>query len=267
MRNREVAEIWTFRAIYAAMFAVMLAPLAIVVSTSFSNAGYIAFPPDELSMRWYGEFASDTEWLRAIENSLIIGVGTMIFSLFLGTTAAFAIQGTNSRWADYVVPIVLLPLLIPAVVIAVALLMFLSRFDLQQSYAGIILAHSLWATPLVFFIMQAVFSRFDWELKDAAMDLGAGPTRTFAEVILPGVKHGIVASALVAFVISFQEFIMALFLSGYATQTIPVLAWVTLRQVLNPLISVVSTLMIAAVIVLLIPASLALGFERLSKQL
>lgn len=267
MRNREVAEIWTFRAIYAAMFAVMLAPLVIVVSTSFSSASYIAFPPEDLTLHWYGEFAEDTAWLEATENSLIIGVGTMIFSLFLGTTAAFAIQGIDSRWADWVVPIILLPLLIPAVVIAVALLMFLSRFDLQQSYLGIILAHSLWSTPLVFFIMQAVFSRFDWALKDAAMDLGASPSRTFVEVILPGVKHGLVASALVAFVISFQEFIMALFLSGHATQTIPVLAWVTLRQVLNPLISVVSTLMIVAVILLLIPASIALGFERLSKQL
>jgi putative spermidine/putrescine transport system permease protein/spermidine/putrescine transport system permease protein len=113
--------------------------------------------------------------------------------------------------------------LIPPVVLGVSLLVYFSEVGLQSSYVSIVLAHTLWATPLVFFVVRSVFSRFDWELRDAGMDLGASPLRTFYYVTLPGVRNRIVVSALLAFIISLQEFIMALFLSNYATQTIPVL--------------------------------------------
>ena len=265
--TRERVETVAFRIAYGLVAFMMVLPLLIVISTSFGSTGQLVFPPKGFSLKWYAEFLSEPSWMKAVVSSLITASGTAILSTFLGVTAAFGLRGIESKWLQYFIPIALLPLLLPAVVIAVIMLMYLSHFGLHRSHLAIIFAHSLWATPLVFFIMQAVLSQFDWQLKDAANDLGAGPLRSFGEVILPNVKNGIFASALIAFIISLQEFVMALFLSGQGTRTIPVLAWIALRNVLDPVISVVSTLLVAAALFLMIPAALAIGLERLAKQL
>lgn len=265
--RRERLEIFAFRFAYGLVAFLMMLPLFVVISTSFGSTGQLVFPPRGLSVDWYSKFFADPSWMDAVVNSLITASGTAVLATFLGVTAAFGLKGVESKWLQYFIPIALLPLLLPAVVIAVILLTYLSEFGLHRSYFAIIFAHSLWATPLVFFIMQAVLAQFDWQLKDAANDLGAGPVRSFGEVILPNVKNGIFASALIAFVISLQEFVMALFLSGQDTRTIPVLAWVALRNVLDPIISAVSTLLIAAALLLVVPAALAIGLERLAKQL
>lgn len=267
LRTRERLETAAFRAAYGLVALLMVLPLLIVISTSFGKSGQLVFPPDGFSLKWYSAFLADSSWTQAVVNSLITAGGTAVLATFLGVTAAFGLKGLESKWLRYFIPVALLPLLLPAVVIAVIMLMYLSKFGLQRSYLAIIFAHSLWATPLVFFIMQAVLSQYDWQLKDAANDLGAGPIRSFKEVILPNVKNGIFASALIAFVISLQEFVMALFLSGQNTRTVPVLAWIALRNVLDPVISVVSTVLIAAALALLVPAALAVGLERLAKQL
>lgn len=265
--TRERIETAVFRLSYGLVALLMVAPLFVVVSTSFTSTGELTFPPKGFSFKWYGEFVADAGWRQALVNSLITSTGTALLATFFGVTAAFGLKGLESKWLQYVVPVALLPLLMPAVVIAVILLMYLSQFGLHRSYIAIIFAHSLWATPLVFFIMQAVLTQFDWQLKDAANDLGAGPLHAFIEVILPNVKNGILASALIAFIISLQEFVMALFLSGQTTRTIPVVAWTALRNVLDPVISVVSTLLIGMALLLVIPAALAIGLDRLAKQL
>lgn len=264
---RERLETAVFRVAYGLVASLMVLPLVVVISTSFGSTGQLVFPPKGFSLDWYNQFLADPAWIQAVVNSLITASGTAVLATFLGVTAAFGLKGVESKWMQYFIPIALLPLLMPAVVIAVILLTYLSEFGLHRSYLAIIFAHSLWATPLVFFIMQAVLSQFDWELKDAANDLGAGPFRSFGEVILPNVKNGIFASVLIAFIISLQEFVMALFLSGQDTRTIPVLAWIALRNVLDPIISVVSTLLIAMALLLVVPAALAIGLDRLAKQL
>lgn len=264
---RERLELFAFRAAYGLLAFMMVLPLLVVIGTSFGSTGQLVFPPRGLSLAWYDRFLSDPSWKGAVVNSVITSSGTAVLSTFLGVTAAFGLKGVKSKSLQYFIPIALLPLLLPAVVIAVILLTYLSEFGLHRSYVAIIIAHSLWATPLVFFIMQAVLSQFDWQLKDAANDLGAGPIRSFAEIILPNIKNGIFASALIAFIISLQEFVMALFLSGQDTRTIPVLAWIGLRNELDPTISVVSTLLIVVAMLLVVPAALAIGLERLAKQL
>lgn len=265
--HREKVEIVAFRLAYIALVVALISPLIVVITTSFTASGDLTFPPEGFSLRWYAEFIADPAWQQAVVNSVITATGTMILATFLGVTAAFGLRGVESKWLKVIIPVALLPLLMPAVVIAVLLLTFLSQFGLHQSYVAIILAHTLWATPLVFFIMQSVLTQFDWELKHAANDLGAGPLTAFYEVILPNIKNGIFASATIAFIISLQEFVMALFLSNQNTRTIPVLAWIALRDVLDPIISVVSTLLLLFLLLLIVPAALALGLERLAKQL
>ena len=256
-----------FRIGYIAIFLIMLLPLGIVIATSFSASGNLQFPPQALSLQWYSAFFADVVWLRAFDNSLVVGVGTTVVATVMGITAAFGLEAHRGRFGDILTPIVILPLLIPPVILGVTLLVYFSRLGFRSSYLSIILAHSLWATPLVFFVMQSVFQRFDWQLRDAGMDLGANPIRAFIHVILPNVKSGILVSALLAFIISLQEFVMALFLSNYQTQTIPVLAWNSLRQSLTPIVSVVSTFLILISAVGLLAAALATNIEFVAKRL
>jgi len=266
-RNSDRLQIAAFRVGYAAIFAAMLLPLCIVIATSFSASGNLQFPPEGLSLRWYGEFFADVQWLRAFDNSFIVGIGTTVLATFMGITAAFGLEARKGRLSDLLTPVVILPLLIPPVILGVTLLVYFSALGLRSSYVGIILAHSLWATPLVFFVMQSVFQRFNWQLRDAGMDLGANPIRVFVHVILPNVKNGIVVSALLAFIISLQEFVMALFLSNFQTQTIPVLAWGSLRQSLTPTVSVVSTFLILISIGGLVAAALAMNIDFVARRL
>lgn len=265
--EREQLEIAAFRAGYVAIFLFMLLPLGIVIATSFSASGNLQFPPEGFSLKWYSAFFANITWLRAFDNSLVVGVGTTVVATLMGITAALGIELREGRLSTALTPVVIMPLLIPPVILGVTLLVYFSRLGLRSSYFSIILAHSLWATPLVFFVMQSVFQRFDWQLHDAGMDLGANPIRVFLYIILPNVKSGILVSALLAFIISLQEFVMALFLANYQTQTLPVLAWNSLRQSLTPTVSVVSTFLILISLVGILIAAFATNIEFVAKRL
>jgi ABC-type spermidine/putrescine transport system permease subunit II len=163
-----------------------------------------------------------------------------------------------------VLGLAVLPLLVPGVVLGSSLLVFLGEFGLQQTYLAVIAAHSLWATPLAFSVVRASLSRFDPRLREAALDLGASPTRAFVEVVAPNIRSGLLAAALIAFVVSLQEFVMTLFVSGRDTRTIPVLAWNSLRNSLDPVVSVVSTLLVLVVVLAVVVGTLIIGIERLA---
>lgn len=267
LEERERIETAAFRVGYIAIAAFMLLPLLIVIATSFSASGNLQFPPQGFSLKWYAAFFNDVVWLRAFDNSLVVGIGTTVIATIMGITAAFGMELRKGRLSNILTPVVIMPLLIPPVILGVTLLVYFNRIGLESSYLGIILAHSLWATPLVFFVMQSVFQRFDWDLHDAGMDLGANPIRVFVHIILPNVKNGILVSALLAFIISLQEFVMALFLANYQTQTLPVLAWNSLRQSLTPTVSVVSTFLILISLVGILIAAFATNIEFVAKRL
>ncbi|RXK50438.1 ABC transporter permease [Halorientalis pallida] len=261
---RERALRWLFRGAVGLSFAFLALPLVLVVATAFDASGSVVFPPEQLSLAWFLQFPGEPLWVRSVANSLVVATGTMGVSTAVGTAAALAVRRLGGRRRTAVVGLAVLPLLVPGVVIGITMLTFFSRFGLQQSYLALVIAHSLWATPLTFSVMQATFSRFDWRLHEAARDLGAGPTRAFATVVVPNVRAGLVVAALVAFVVSLQEFVIALFLTGPDTRTVPVQAWNSLRQGLDPLVSVVSTILIVAVTLLIVVAGVLVGLDRLA---
>ncbi len=252
------------RAVVAVLFVLLVAPLAVVVATAFDASGSVVFPPGALSTRWFGALLASSPWLRALSNSLLVATGTSLFATAVGTTGALGVRRLGGRFRSAAVALAVLPLLVPGVIVGVTLLTFFSRFGLQGSYPALVLAHSLWATPLTFSVMQAAFARFDWQLHEAALDLGARPTRAFVAVVVPEVRASLVVAALVAFVVSLQEFVMALFLSSPDSRTVPVRAWNSLRGSLDPLVSVVSTLLVVAVVVLVLAAGALAGLERLA---
>ncbi|RJX51051.1 ABC transporter permease [Halonotius pteroides] len=264
MGNTDRALRWLFRAGYGTVFLLLVAPVVVVTATSLSATTAVTFPPTDLSFRWYTTLFTRRVWMQAVQNSLLTAGGTAVFSTGLGVAGALGARHLSDRSQIAVSGLVLVPLLVPGVVLGVSLLIFFSRFGLQQRLSTIVLAHALWATPLTFSVMRATFSRFDWQLQEAAMDLGASRLRAFREVVVPNTVSGLVAAAAIAFVVSLQEFIMALFLSGRETRTIPVESWFALRGSLSPLVSVASTLLVGAVVLTLIIAATAIGLERVA---
>jgi ABC-type spermidine/putrescine transport system permease subunit II len=255
-----------FQAIVAVLFAFLVAPLAVVVATAFDASSAVAFPPESVSFRWFAALAASPVWLRSLLSSVIVAAGTTLVSLVVGVTAALALRQYTGRTRTAVAGLAVLPLLVPGVIIGVTLLTFFSRLGLQQSYPALVLAHSLWATPLTFSVAQSTFARFEWRLFEAAMDLGASRTRAFLLVVVPEVRPGLLVAALVAFIVSLQEFVMALFLSGPDTRTVPVQAWNSLRGSLDPLVSVVSTVLLVAVVLLVVASGALAGVDRLARD-
>ncbi len=255
-----------YRLAYLSVFVFLLAPVVVVAATSLSDANTVAFPPSGLSLRWYGALLASGPWIEATRNSLLIATGTALLSTTLGVAGALGTRKLDGKLADFVTGIAVVPLLVPGVVLGVTLLIFFSEFGLQQEPATIVLAHSLWATPLTYSVMRATFSRYDWHVRDAALDLGASRLRAFREVVAPNVAAGLAAATLIAFVVSLQEFVMTLFLSGRGSRTVPVKAWNSLRNSLDPLVSVTSTLLVVVVLLVLLAAGVAVGLDRVARD-
>jgi ABC-type spermidine/putrescine transport system permease subunit II len=262
--GRVVVGRWLYRFAVGVLFVFMLAPIVVVAVTSFSTTGTIAVPPPGLSTRWYEALVASARWQRAALNSLVAAGGTTLLATVAGTAAALGVSNLDGRREAVVLGLTVLPLLVPGVVLGVSLLVLLGEFDLQQTYVAVVAAHSLWATPLAFSVVRASLSRFDPRLREAALDLGASPGRAFVEVVAPNVRSGLFAAALIAFVVSLQEFVMTLFVSGPDTRTVPVLAWNSLRGSVDPIVSVVSTLLVLGVVLAVIGGAVVAGVERLA---
>ena len=256
----------TFRLAYVAVFVFLLAPVVVVIATSVSATSTVSFPPDGLSFHWYVALFTSEQWTRAIRNSLVVAAGTTVFATALGVLGAVGTHRIDGRISDLIAGLSVVPLLVPGVVLGVTLLVFFSELGRQQELWTIVAAHSLWATPLTYSVVRATLARYDWQLRDAALDLGATRVRAFREVVIPNVRAGIAAAALIAFVVSLQEFVMTLFLSGRGTRTVPVVAWNSLRNSLDPLVSVTSTLLVVAVLVVLVAVGAAVGLDRVARD-
>jgi len=237
-------------------------PVVVTLVMSFNDAAAIRFPIKAWSFRWYADFFASPQWMDALKSSVIIALGTTVLSTGAGVLAAWAFSRFTFPFRSAVYLAIMLPLFTPGVVLGLGVAMTfgdVSVFGVAAygSHLLVMLAHSLWAMPLVFLLMEATFRSVDRNLIEASYDLGARPLRTFVEVVLPSVSTGIVSSALFAFVISLNEFIMALFLTTRDTQTLPVLMWLSLRSAGTPRLAVASIILAATVFVSL---SLIIGW-------
>ncbi|MBK0420134.1 ABC transporter permease [Leucobacter sp. CSA1] len=234
---------------------VLFAPLAVVVPLSLTEKRSFKFPPDGFSTRWYGSFFTDEAWLRALGNSLWIGLVVALVCCVLGTLAALGIQRLPARVSGVVQGLLLAPLIIPGIVSAVAIYSVFLKWKLSGNPLGFILAHAVLAIPFVVVTVNASLAGYDRTLDRAAASLGAGPLRIFARVTLPIIAPGVGAGALFAFVTSFDEVVAAMFLQSPKIRTLPVEMFVSVTNEVDPTIAVVSTLILAVTsAVVLVPA-------------
>jgi ABC-type spermidine/putrescine transport system permease subunit II len=223
----------------------LLAPIIIVAIASFSGDGYLKFPPESLSLRWYERFLGDPRWRAAILNSLVVGVMTSALSTLLGFLAAYAMVRGEFRYKRVLASLLLTPVIVPHVITAVAVYFLSARMGLVGFRPWIAVAHTVVALPVVLVILQSALRTVDPALERAAMVCGCTRWGVFRRVVLPLALPGVVSAALFSFLTSFDELVISLFLAGIRAETLPVRIWNSLLLEVEPTIAAVSTLLIA----------------------
>jgi putative spermidine/putrescine transport system permease protein len=235
------AALWVFTALVALF---LVGPSLTVIVMSFNSAELLQFPPPGYSLRWYAHFFTRTEWVTAAWNSLIVAVLTTLIATVLGTMAALGLVRGRFPGRQLATAVFLTPLVVPVIVTAVAVYGFYARLRLVGTVWGLVMGHTVLALPFVIINVSAVLQGMDWRIEQAARSLGAGPFRAFALVTLPLIRPGILAGALFAFVASFDDLVIALFVSGTRAVTLPVRMWSGIQFELNPTVAAVSTMLI-----------------------
>jgi putative spermidine/putrescine transport system permease protein len=242
------------RAHTAVVSFLLVAPTLVVIPMSFSSAQTFRFPPSGWSFRWYEKLFTSPEWTAAILNSLQVGVYTALFATLLGTTAAFGLARLGSRWRGAVNGFLLSPMIVPHILVALVVFAAFLRLGLNGTLVGIILAHTALAVPFVVIAVTARLSGMDGRLAGVAASLGASPVSAFRRVTLPLVMPGILSGAVLAFVTSLDEVVIALFLQAPGAITLPVQMFNSVTVQIDPTISAASSLMVVLVsVAVLVP--------------
>lgn len=232
------------RAWAGVVLAFLLAPVLIILVVSFSAADYLTFPPPGLSLRWYQRFFGVPSWRRAIGVSVQVASLTMVFATALGFLAALALVRGRFRRKRVVYAFLLSPAIVPTVITAIGLYFFFVRLKATGSILAMALGHTVLALPVVVIIIAATLQGFDVRYEQAALSLGASRLTALRRITLPLIAPGVLSAALFAFLTSFDELLIPLFLSGVEVQTLTVRIWNSLQLEVDPTIAAVSSFLI-----------------------
>jgi putative spermidine/putrescine transport system permease protein len=272
---------YAFRFICAMIFLFLIAPILIVIPLSFNAEPYftftekmLSFDPTGYSMRWYDLLLThpnlptdvprdsswwamvwkDAAWVNAAKNSVIVGFFATILATFLGTLAALGLSRPEMPYRRAIMAILISPMIVPVIIITLGLFFFYSSIEVNKwgvPYLGVVMAHATLGIPFVIITVTATLSGFDHSLTRASASLGASPSTTFFKVIMPLITPGMVSGALFAFVTSFDEVVVVLFVGANDEQTIPRQMWNGIREAISPAILSVATILVIVSISLL----------------
>jgi putative spermidine/putrescine transport system permease protein len=256
-----------FALVLVCTFVFLLAPIVVVVISSFNAVGVFSFPPQSFTTRWYGEI--DPTFYDALRVSLIVASITVVIAVLVGVPGAMSLARGRFPGRDALNAACLSPLMVPALVVGVASFQFsLLIWDafgitLGGTIAGLVIGHLTFAIPFVVRSVLAAYTRFDFSLEEAAQNLGASPLRTFCHVTLPILQPGIVSGAIFAFLISLDEVPIALFMGGGQATTLPVKIFSAMEISFGGDILAVASVIVVVSIILMLILDRLIGLERL----
>jgi putative spermidine/putrescine transport system permease protein len=252
-----------FRIFCGLIFFFLIFPLIVVVPLSFNSVPFFTFTKEMLaldpagySLKWYEDFFSNLNWQGAVRNSIIIAFFATILSTTLGTLAALGLSRPTMPAKTLIMSLLISPMIVPLIISAAGMFFFYSRIGLQGTHLGVILAHAALGTPFVVITVTATLVGFDNSLIRASAGLGASPTTTFFKVIVPLILPGVISGALFAFITSFDEVIVVLFVGSFRQRTIPWQMFSGIREHISPTILAVATILVIVSIGLLFSVEL-----------
>ena len=251
-------KIWyyTIRIFCVAVLVGLVLPIFAIIPISFTSDTMLSYPMPGLSFRWFIEFFNSVMWTLSMKNSFIIAFATTFLATGLGTIAALGLTMTDFPFKGVITGIMIMPMVVPIVISAVGIYFFYAWIGLTSTYIGMILAHTALATPFVVITVTATLQGFNRNQIRAGSSLGASPATVFFKITLPQILPGVISGALFAFVTSFDEVIVALFIAGSEQYTLPRQMFAGIREKYNPTIAAVATMMIIVSVFLLVTVEL-----------
>ncbi|HEV8489987.1 MAG TPA: ABC transporter permease [Candidatus Limnocylindrales bacterium] len=219
----------------------LLAPTLVIVPMSFTEASILSFPPEGFSTRWYEQMLTRPEWSTGLRNSALVATLTAILATLLGTLAALGMTRGRFPGRSLVNGLALSPLIVPVVIIAIGMFSLFVQWRISGSIVGLVLAHTALALPFVIVNVATSLRTMDRNLELAAANLGATPARSFLRITLPIIFPGVLAGAIFSFITSWDEVVVAIFLTSARFRTLPVEMWEQVRQVVDPTVAAVAT--------------------------
>lgn len=251
-------------AVYTAVIcAFSIAPVVIILLESLTSANHVAFPPPGLSLRWYLEIPKRPEFIASLTTSLIVAAIAATAATILGTLAGLALVRYRFAGRELLQSLFLSPLSLPAIVLGIALLQFYSTFAIPRDTATLVFAHILFTCPYTIRLVSVSLTSFDANLERAARNLGATPLMAFRRVTMPLIRPGMVAGLVFAFIVSFDDISVSLFLASDRAMTLPVRIFTYIEQNSDPFITAVSTLLIVIVVALALVIEKTIGIGKL----
>ena len=252
MRTLSVAKL-----LFASLVVIfLLGPLVAIMPLSLTDSVFLNYPIPGYSTRWFRELIDAPSWRLSIVNSLVIGTGTTLLATLLGTLAALGLRGRRaSLLFSTIRTMFLLPMVVPAVVLGVGMQLMFARYELVNSYLGVIIAHSVVAVPFVLVNVSSALQGVDLQLEHAAASMGASPRVVLMSVTLPIALPGIISGALFAFATSLDEVVLTLFVAGPNQRTLARQMFATIRENISPAIVAAAAVFIIGTIVLALAAT------------
>ena len=210
-----------FRVICAAVFAFLIVPILVIIPLGFNSEPYFTYPMPGFSLRWYEEFFNSRNGCSALRNSIIVGFFATLVATVLGTLAALGLNRAEYPGKPAILAVLISPIIVPIVITAAGMYYFYSRIGLTGSLAGLVFAHATIGVPFVVITVSATLAGFDNNLVRAGASLGASHVRVFFKVTMPLILPGVVSGALFAFITSWDELVIAIFLATTEEHTLP----------------------------------------------
>ena len=249
---------YIFRLICTAIFLFLILPILVILPLSFNASDFFTFTKEMLaldpagySLKHYKDFFTNSDWQHALANSARIAPMATLMATTFGTLAAIGLSQSYMPARSAVMAILISPMIVPLIISAAGMYFFYSRIGMQGTYWGVVLAHAALGTPFVIITVTATLVGFDKSLVRAAANLGADPVRTFFKVQMPLILPGVISGALFAFITSFDEVVVVLFVGSASQKTLPWQMFTGLREQISPTILAVATVLVAISIALL----------------
>lgn len=248
-------RLWLYT-LAACVMLFLVIPTFIVIPMSFSASQYLEFPPRAWSFKWYEFYFNSVSWMAATKTSLLAALLTMIIATPLGLAAAYGLSVSQHKANQLIFLLLISPMMIPIILIAIGVFYLYVRLKMVNTLPGLVLAHTVHALPLALIILSAAFKGYDARLEMAARNLGASRFKAFMSVTLPQIKFSVITAAILSFLSSFDEVIIAMFISGGQNATLTRNMFNALRDQIDPTIASISTLMILVSSTLLIASQI-----------
>jgi len=253
MTRRQVG--WFIRVMAALVLLFLALPIVIIFPLGLNNSEYLRFPPQGISLRWMEKVLGSKDWLGSAWLSLKIATLATLLSVGLSLLAAHALVRGRIRFKQGVYALILLPMIVPHIISAIAMFFFFSTVKVFGTVGAISIGHAVLAVPIAVIILSATMQGVDQRLEDAAMSLGASRQTAFRRVTLPLIAPGIASASIFAFLSSFDELLVSIFLGSQGSQTLPVRIWSNVTFQLDPSIAAVSALLVLVSVLALAAAN------------